>query len=183
MYFVFFLIILIIFGEGGYLPILRICQILNSRFKVGLSILMHPSTAVDPYLALNCAQHLAALLHGGIFFRKVSWISTKCVASSVKVCSGKLWPKKCQIWHRLSGDQVSKRVAEVSKRLHINVLYKTQSNTKYNTIWHFALNCLQLAQMPNRRQLTPSKVFHSPNTASLRPMLFTESQCRSSEQV
>ena len=54
---------------------------------------MHPSTAVDPYLALNCAQHLAALLHGGIFFRKVSWISTKCVASSVKVCSGKLWPK------------------------------------------------------------------------------------------
>ena len=137
---------------------------------------MHPSTAVDPYLALNCAQHLAALLHGGVFFRKVSWISTKCVASSVKVGSGKLWPKKCQIWHRLSGDQVSKRVAEVSKRLHINVLYKTQSNTKYNTIWHFALNCLQLAQMPNRRQLTPSKVLHSPNTASLRPMLFTESQ-------
>ena len=93
MSFLFFGIILIIFGEGGYLPILRICQILNSRFKVGLSILMHPSTAVDPYLALNCAQHLAALLHGGVFFRKVSWISTKCVASSVKVCSGKLWPK------------------------------------------------------------------------------------------
>ena len=98
---------------------------------------MHPSTAVDPYLALNCAQHLAALLHGGIFFRKVSWISTKCVASSVKVCSGKLWPKKCQIWHRLSGDQVSKRVAEVSKRLHINVLYKTQSNTIPFCILHW----------------------------------------------